>query len=234
LGARAEDKLECLMVNHEVYSNVVVQSKTRTHVFFNHDRGFGSVKLSDLSTANLRALGFAAPEAAETAETASPPPTKVSLIAPQLLEKTKAMNLPINDILPLVMKMMWVLAGIALACHFIVSFCFKQICRKAGEEPGIAIWLPIFQMFPLLKAAKMSPWTFLLFLLPVVNMIIGLFWCIRLCQALGKSPILGVLLFLPLTNIIVLFYLAFSGDSGASEDSSVIKLDYPAPLPSAD
>jgi hypothetical protein len=130
-------------------------------------------------------------------------------------------------------KMLWVIIGALVVCHFFFSYCFMLISRKAGQEPGIAIWLPVLQMFPLLKAANMSGWTFLLFLLPVINIFAALMWCVKLCQSLHKSAGLGILLFLPVTGFFVLLYLAFSG-GGEPDEPQVIKLDYPESTANAD
>src|SRR6267378_1299188 len=47
------------------------------------------------------------------------------------------------------------LGGILLI-HLLFCYCCLLICQKAGQEPGMLIWLPILQVFPLLRAARMS------------------------------------------------------------------------------
>jgi hypothetical protein len=227
-----EERFDTLVINHQTYSNVVIQSRTKTHVFFVHNGGFGSAKLSDMPPAGMRALGYQAEEPAKKpASTAS---KTVTQIAPQLFQKTKVISGPFQaEILPVLQKFLWFIVGGLVLAHLILSFCFMLICRKAGKEAGPAIWLPLFQLFPLLKAANMSGWTFLLLFVPVVNIFAGLMWCIKICQALNKGAILGFLLFLPGIGLFVLFYLAFSG-GGASDEPELIKLDYGQTSTSAD
>lgn len=231
-AGQAQERFDTLVVNHQVYSNVVVQSRTRTHLSFNHDKGFASVKLSDISPTSSKAMGYEAEDSGKGSR--SSPKTVAARMAPELLKKTMAMSGPVQEVLlPKIMQMLWIIVGVLVLGHLIVSFCFMSICHKAGKEPGLAVWIPIIQMFPLLKAANMSGWTFLLFLLPLVNVLATLMWCVKICQALNKGPLLGLLLFLPATGIFVLFYLAFSGGD-ESEEPQVIKLDYPETLPSTD
>ena len=228
LAVQADEQLEKLVINHQVYSNVIVQSKTATHLFFKHDRGVASAKLCDVPSISLKAFGYQVEDSAKSPSGGSK--AAIAQIAPQVWEKTLAMSQPLQEKLaPMVMKMLWVFVGFLVLGHLVVSFCLMLICRKAGQEPGIAVWIPIIQMFPLLTAAKMSGWSFLLFLLPVLNLIAALVWCVKICQALHKPPFLGLLLFLPVTGIFVLFYLAFS-NGGDPNEPQIIKLDYPEPV----
>jgi hypothetical protein len=91
------------------------------------------------------------------------------------------------------------------------------ICKKTGNEPGILIWIPVLQLWPLVKAAGMPGWAFLFWLLPISSPIVTVIWCFKICQARGKNAALGLLLLLPITNIITFLYLAFSNDGAAEE-----------------
>ena len=75
-------------------------------------------------------------------------------------------------------------------------------------------------MIPLLRAAGMSPWLFLALFLPVVNLIIWIVWCFRICRVRQKSALLGILLLLPVTNILAFVYLALSGYGPEAENDS--------------
>ena len=76
--------------------------------------------------------------------------------------------------------------------------------------PGVLIWIPILQIVPMLQAAKMPVWMIVLFLVPLVNLIIGIMMWVKICQARGKSGWLVILLFVPIVNLIFVSYLAFS------------------------
>jgi uncharacterized membrane protein YhaH (DUF805 family) len=92
------------------------------------------------------------------------------------------------------------------------------ICQKTGNPPGVLVWLPVLQLFPLLRAAGMSGWWFLAYFVPVLNMVAGILWCFTIAKARGKSAWVGLFLLLPVTNLFAFLYLAFSNGATAKED----------------
>jgi hypothetical protein len=104
--------------------------------------------------------------------------------------------------------MLLVFLCIALGLYIFFCFCYKRICEKCGVTPGVLVWIPIVQLIPLLKAARMEVWMILLFLIPLVNFIIWIMMWLKICAARGKSGLLviGVVL-LP---IVFIPYLAFA------------------------
>jgi uncharacterized membrane protein YhaH (DUF805 family) len=91
------------------------------------------------------------------------------------------------------------------------------ICKKIGQEPGVLVWIPILQVFPMLRAAGMSAWWFVALLLPVLSFVATILWCVKICRARGKSSWLGLLLLLPVTNLFTFLYLAFADGSDENE-----------------
>ena len=63
---------------------------------------------------------------------------------------------------------------------------------------------------PLHQVAGLPVWMILLFLIPLVNAVIGIVMWVKICQARGKTGWLVVMLFIPVVNLIFLPYLAFS------------------------
>ena len=103
-----------------------------------------------------------------------------------------------------------IVVGILLLIHLIWSYCYAQICKKAGTQPGVLVWLPILQFISLLRAARMSGWWFLALFVPLLNVVIGIVWCFKIATARGKSALVGLLLLLPITNLFAFLYLVFS------------------------
>lgn len=101
---------------------------------------------------------------------------------------------------------------ISLAVYLFMSYCFKLICEKAGTDPGLLIWIPLLQFFPILKAAGLAAWTFVLLLVPGVNAVFMIIMFVRLIKAVGKNPWLVLLLFVPIVNVFFIPYLAFSNN----------------------
>jgi len=108
-------------------------------------------------------------------------------------------------------RVLFICGGVLLGLYLFHSYCCLSICRKCGCEPGAAVWIPLLQIFPLLKAASMSPWWFVCFLVPGINLIAQIVWFIKISQARGKGLGLAMLLIFPLTNPFAALYLAFAG-----------------------
>jgi hypothetical protein len=102
------------------------------------------------------------------------------------------------------------IVGLALAFYLFACYCFKLICEKTGQQPGILVWIPIGQIIPLLQVAGMQEWMIILFFIPLENIVIGIMMWAKICTARGKSPWLVILMFIPFVNLIFIPYLAFS------------------------
>ena len=102
-----------------------------------------------------------------------------------------------------------VLFGIGI--YTVFCYLMKCICENAGSEPGALIWVAILQIIPTMRAADMSFWWLVAIFIPFVGGIIftGVLW-VKLCQACNKPAWLGILALLPLLNLGLIFYLAFS------------------------
>jgi hypothetical protein len=109
------------------------------------------------------------------------------------------------------LTMVLVALGIVLVFYLFWCYCCARICEKAGHPGGFLVWLPVLQLFPLLRAAGMSGWWFLAFCLPLLNLVGHILWSIRICKARGKGVLCTVFLLLPVTSFLAFLYLAFSG-----------------------
>lgn len=218
----AERMLESLTIDAQTFTNVRVVRKTSKDVMFRHDGGITGFKVQYLDNPTLRRLGY---------EIASPSP-KRSAVATERLESLPDLVPPGNIRWGLLLLSAGVLA-LGIGSFFYTGYVFRLICLKSGTSPGFAIWLPFFQAFPLLRAARMSwAWfvavsslTVLLayaaFRVPEHTLILGgilaaafialaMVWSIRICHACGKSSLFAVLLLLPGLNYLALVHLASS------------------------
>lgn len=78
--------------------------------------------------------------------------------------------------------------------------CWK-VFVKAGQ-PGWAILIPIYNIYVLLQIAGRPGWWLVLYLIPVVNIIVGIIVAMDIAKAFGQSPVFG---------IVLLFFLSFIG-----------------------
>jgi hypothetical protein len=87
---------------------------------------------------------------------------------------------------------------VELAILVVLLAAMWKVFTKAGE-PGWAAIVPIYSAIVLLKIAGKPAWWFILFLIPVVNFVIGILVAIALAQRFGKSTGYGLgLAFLPI------------------------------------
>jgi len=107
-------------------------------------------------------------------------------------------------------KLLILLVGLVLYVFY--SYCLKLICERTGKEPGILIWIPLLQLFPLLRAADLSYWTFLLLCVPIVQLIPLIMMWAKILKAMGRNPWLLILLFVPILNLFFIPYLAFANN----------------------
>lgn len=205
----ADETFPVLAIGSQIYSNVLVTGKNSQTVFIQHEKGIATLKVKELPLEVAKELGYAV----------EPPPQKIDLteqiqqiqIDPRVRELQEQTIEQVRASLENVSQRdLWLLlAGVFLIYLFFCQCC-RLICLKTGHKPGVLIWLPVLKMFPLLKAAGMSGWCFLLLLIPIVNVITIIVWCVKICNARQKSAVLALFLLLPVTNILTFLYLAFS------------------------
>lgn len=239
----ADIQLGVLKTRTDTFTNVTVYSKSSTDLFIRHAQGIGNVKIKDLEEEALVLLGMAdAPARAADASQASKSAkkgekqanagvTSGSSSIPKLDAKfrEKAMSslamLPALSAMRPSLTVLLAVFGLLLGVYLFTCYCLKLICEKTGNEPGLMVWLPILQMFPMLRAAGMSGLWCLAFLVPVLNLVAQIFWCFKIVQARGKSVWVAIGLLLPITNLIAFLYLAFS--NGGEEEKSEEQKDVP-------
>jgi len=232
----ADQKLPELIVDGETYKDVTITSKSHTDLFITHSGGFANIKVSHLDLDTKILLGY------ESAKPQGKLPANFDLgqvsgeaQVEQLRQQMMAqLDEHFGDVNPThIIAAAAVFGGLV---YLFMCFCFQSICKKAGMEPGLVVWLPILQMFPLLKAAGMPAWWFFIFLLSSLSPLIGIaminstgptpmllvllvpqllavfgsiLWCFKIFQARGMSAWLGIFLLLPVINIFAFLYLAF-------------------------
>jgi hypothetical protein len=180
-----------------------------------------SLKVSELPPEVSEQLGYAPPEKPKTkAETASN--WAKDKLGEVNIQKVNAAELKAKEewtqrstqvaqtVLKFDRKLCGAILAVLVLLYVFYCRCTAEICRKVGKPAGILAWLPGFQIFPLLRAADMSTWWFLGYLIAPLGIIIHIVWSFRLAKARGKTALTGFCLVLPITNVFAFAYLAFS------------------------
>jgi len=229
-SAAADEKFDTLVVGSSTYSNVTVLNKTRTDLFITHYWGMANLKVRDLDQATQVKLGYLLPEDIKEAKPFFKVPDMVAGLDTSSIkdkqERLKAemqLAAQFGPMLDLAEKIddrvsYGIVGGIAL---IYLTWCFlcRQVCKKTGQPPSPLIWMPLLKQFPMMKAANMPAWWFLLNFLGLWG-IRSLVWCFKIASARGKHWFVGLLLVLPVTNILTFLYLAFSAGEDANESAA--------------
>jgi hypothetical protein len=231
----AEQTFDVLQIGAHTYRNVTVTTKSKDYVFILHSAGMTNVKVADLSPELRETLGYEElpkPKPAATNATAWAKQTINKLETPQVKaveervvstwrDKMQAADIQLP---PLTRAVIFEALGIFAAVYLFYCYCCMLICQKAGHAPGILVWLPVLKVFPLLRAAGMSRWWFLACFIPLLNLVEVILWCLNIAKARNKSILVGLLLLLPVTNILAFLYLAFSAAPGRRREDRRISV----------
>jgi hypothetical protein len=232
VAAATEESFPLLQIGAHTYTNVTVTTKARDYIFIFHTGGMNSLKVADLPVEVREKLGYGSAEKpkASTNNPAAWAKTEVAkLETPQIKEirqklerrwhAGKATGSPLIALIR--DRMVLAISAIIVLSYLLHCYCFMLICRKAGHPSGLLVWLPIFQFFPLLRAAGMSGWWVAAYLVPLLNLVTFVLWSVRITKARGKSAWVAVSLILPPTTFLAILYLAFSNGAGARQDREV-------------
>lgn len=215
-----EQSFDELQIGTQTYKNVTVTTKSKNYIFILHSAGMTNIRVVDLPEEVRARLGYV--DTTEKPKTNTPAvwakATLSKLQTPQLkgVEQKLAstwneqLSLALSKLPPITPTFIATVSGIALALFFFFSYCCMLICQKAGYNPGLLIFVPLFQALPLFRAAQMSRWWFLPLMIPGINLIPHLVWLVKIVRARHKSGWLAVWLVFPVTSFLAFLYLAFS------------------------
>jgi hypothetical protein len=244
-----EEKFKVLQTRTRSYTNVTVTTRADSYIFILHSGGMENVQLDELPPEVLQKLGYAidskrihsAPAPAQT--TARVRPAGTASPAQSAAGPSRGQPAWVRSIGTVLL----VILGICLVVYLFYCYCLSLICKKAGSEPGLMIWLPLLQYIPMVRAAGMAPHWLIGFYAPLVfgivlpmargshtpglallmiglpvicsvfNLVAWIFWCINIVRAREKSPWVALFLILPFTSLFAFFYLAFSSSASDAE-----------------
>ena len=99
---------------------------------------------------------------------------------------------------------------VGLAAYIYMSLALQTIATKTNTPNGWLAWIPIVNIFLMLSVAKKPMWWFILFLVPLVNIVIIIMVWMAIAEARGKPSWWGILFIVPVANIVVPGVLAWA------------------------
>lgn len=97
-----------------------------------------------------------------------------------------------------------------LIIYVYLAYSLQVIADKTETENSWLAWIPIANIYLMCRIAGKPGWWFILFLIPVVNIVIGIIVLMKIAELRGKPSWVGILWILPLVGLIIPGYLAFS------------------------
>ncbi len=123
------------------------------------------------------------------------------------------------------------LALLTLVGYVYCCTCLMIIARKTGDPSAGLAWIPIINVFTLLKAAGKSPAWFLLLLIPGVNLIcMALLWC-SIAERRGRAYGTGFIILVPLLGMLLPAWLAAGPPVGPAAGGNPVRPTRPAAAP---
>ncbi|MBI5101657.1 MAG: tetratricopeptide repeat protein [Nitrospirae bacterium] len=105
-----------------------------------------------------------------------------------------------------------VFLGIGLAIYLFFSFCMYRIAVKLQCPAAWTAWVPLLNLWAMVGSAGKPWWWIILLFIPVAGFFIMVYLWMCIVENLGKNKWLGLLMIVPVVNIVYLAVLAFSKD----------------------
>ncbi len=103
-----------------------------------------------------------------------------------------------------------ILLFLAPAIYIFFALCLYIIAKKLNVPAPWTAWIPIVQIWTIVASAGRPWWWILLLLVPIVNIVIGIYLWVLITENLGRNKWLGLLMLIPIVNFVFLGILAFS------------------------
>jgi len=99
--------------------------------------------------------------------------------------------------------------AVLIALYIIETLPVYVIARKSAHEYAWLAFVPIANLWLLCDMADLEMWFLIIWLVPYVNIVfLGVIWW-RIAENTNKPGWIGLLMLIPLVNLLVGYYLAF-------------------------
>ena len=98
----------------------------------------------------------------------------------------------------------------SLIIYLWLAFCLQTIAKKTNTPNEWLAWIPIANIYLLCKIVGRSGWWTIAFFIPLLNVIIAIIWWWSVAEKRNKPGWLGVLMIIPVVNLVVPGILAFT------------------------
>jgi len=100
--------------------------------------------------------------------------------------------------------------GLAAGSYIYFALALQTIANKTSTPNAWLAWIPIVNIFLMLGISKKPGWWFILFLIPLVNIVMAVIVWMGIAEARQKPNWWGILAIVPVVNLVVPGYLAWA------------------------
>lgn len=97
-----------------------------------------------------------------------------------------------------------------LALYIYIAYALQTMAKKTNTPNEWFAWIPLLNIFLLIKIAGKSYWWFLLLLIPLVNIVIAVYLWMKVAERCKKPGWVGLLIIIPVVNLFIPGYIAFT------------------------
>lgn len=97
-----------------------------------------------------------------------------------------------------------------VAIYIYIAYALYTMAKKTNTANAWMAWIPILDVYLMVKIAGKPGWWFILLLVPLLNVVIAIMLWYYIAERMGKPGWVGVLMIIPLVNLVIPGYLAFS------------------------
>jgi len=107
-----------------------------------------------------------------------------------------------------------------IVIYVYLALCLQFLAKKTNTPNSWFAWIPIANIFLMLKIAQKPLWWFILILISPVNIVIGIIIWMKIAERRGKPNWVGILIIVPIIGIAIPGYLAFCKSDGEKTEST--------------
>lgn len=106
------------------------------------------------------------------------------------------------------------------ACFYLVIYIYygvtlMTIAKKLGVENAWLAWIPLANLYLMVKCAGQETWTMILYFIPFVGLVWGIYIWMQVGVKRGFAEWVGILVIVPVVGWLVPAYIAFGEPSPA-------------------
>ncbi|MCA9398376.1 MAG: hypothetical protein KC618_01420 [Candidatus Omnitrophica bacterium] len=100
--------------------------------------------------------------------------------------------------------------AIPVIAYILLCFPLMRIAQRLNIKNPWLAWIPILNIFLIIKMAGKSLWSFIILLIPIIGFIYWIILWMEICDLFQKPKWLGLFFIVPGINILLIIYLAVS------------------------